>query len=251
MKILVAFKIVPDDQDIKATPAGELDFSKAKPTVSSYDTNAMEAAVQLAAASGAEVVGITVGPAYINESKVKKNALSRGLDRLVMVAGDEYADMDAHATASALANAIQKENEWDLVLCGDGSADNYAQQVDVQLAAILGTPSASGVTSLSLTDVKLVCERALEDVRETIEIPLPAVVAVAPAAAEPRIPSMKEILAAGKKPMDVTAPDAAVAPAIEVVSVKAPEQMNRACDVVDAAAEGAIDKVAAAIKAAL
>ena len=62
MKIVVSFKVVPDDQDIQVSGDGSLDYAKAHQIVSTYDLNAMEAAAQLAAANeGSEVVGITVG----------------------------------------------------------------------------------------------------------------------------------------------------------------------------------------------
>ena len=53
MNIIVAFKVVPDDQDIQVTADGSLDASKAPQKVSEYDLNAIEAAAQLAAANGA------------------------------------------------------------------------------------------------------------------------------------------------------------------------------------------------------
>lgn len=92
MKIAVAFKVVPDDQDIQVASDGTLDFSKAKGTVSTYDLNALEAAAQLAAANpGSTVTAVTVGAASIDDSKLKKNVLARGVDDLVMVADDALA----------------------------------------------------------------------------------------------------------------------------------------------------------------
>lgn len=67
-----------------------------------------------------------------------------------MTADDACADMDAHATAAALADLLGKVGEYDLILCGDGSADNYAQQVDVQLAAKLGLPVVNGAAKIEL-----------------------------------------------------------------------------------------------------
>ena len=51
MKIVVSFKVVPDDQDIQVSGDGSLDYAKAHQIVSTYDLNAMEAAAQLAAAN--------------------------------------------------------------------------------------------------------------------------------------------------------------------------------------------------------
>ncbi len=251
MKIAVAFKVVPDDQDIQVASDRSLDFSKAKGTVSTYDLNALEAAAQLAAAHpDSTVTAVTVGASSIDDSKLKKNVLARGVNDLVMVADDACADMDAAATAQELA-AVLGGAGYDLILCGDGSADDYAQQVDVQLAARLGLPSVNAVSAIKADGETLIVERTLEDVVEEVEVPLPAVVAVTPDVATPRIPGMKDILAAGKKPMDVKGAPVEPTRAIEVVSCAAPEAAERACNVADASADGAIEAFAAAIKAAL
>ena len=139
MKIAAAFKVVPDDQDIKVAGDRTLDYSKAKNTISVYDLNALEVAAQLAAeVEGSAAVAITAGPASIDEAKLKKSALARGVDELFMTADDACAGMDAKATAAELAKLVAQIGDVDLVVCGDGSADNYAQQVDVQLACQAG-----------------------------------------------------------------------------------------------------------------
>ena len=252
MNIVAAFKVVPDDQDIQVSADGTLDYSKAKNTVSAYDLNAIEAAAQLAAANeGSNVVAVTVGGADIDDSKLKKNVLARGVDELYMTADDACKGLDARATAVALAELVSKVGDFDVVLCGDGSADNYAQQVDVQLAAKLGLPVVTAATKITAKDGALEVERTLEDVVEVVEVPLPAVVSVAPDIALPRIPGMKDILAAGKKPMNVAGADGAYESALEVLSCKAPEQAERKLEVMDASEDGAIEKFAAALKAAL
>lgn len=248
MKIAVACKIVPDDQDIQVAADGSLDFAKAKPIVSTYDLNALEAATQV---EGAEVVVITVGGKGIDDSKTKKNVLARGVSELFMVADDACEGMDARQAAGVLSRLVEKAGGVDLVLCGDGSADDYAQQVDVQLAAKLGWPSVNGAVKIEAGDGFVTVVRALEDVVETVEVSLPAVVSVSPDIAVPRIPGMKDILAAGKKPSSVEAAESIEPAAIEVVDVKAPEQAARKLEIMEASEDGAVEKFAAALKAAL
>ena len=231
---------------------GGLDYSKAKNTVSAYDLNAIEAAAQLAAANeGSKVIAVTVGGAGIDDSKLKKNVLARGVDELYMTADAALADLDANAAAGALAELVAKVGGYDVILCGDGSADNYAQQTDVQLAAKLGLPVVNAATKITAKDGALEVERTLEDAVEVVEVPLPCVVSVAPDIALPRIPGMKDILAAGKKPMSVAGADDAYASALETVSCLAPEQADRKQEVLEASADGAIAQFAAALKAAL
>ena len=138
MNIVVPIKVLADDQDIVVAADRSLDDSKAHRIVSAYDLNALEAAAQLASAhDGSKVVAVSVADAKADDSKLKKGVLARGVDELAMIADDACADLDAHATAAVLAQLIAAQGAFDLVVCGDGSADNYAQQVDVQLALSL------------------------------------------------------------------------------------------------------------------
>ena len=252
MNIVAAFKVVPDDQDIQVSADGTLDYSKAKNTVSAYDLNAIEAAAQLAAANeGSNVVAVTVGGADIDDSKLKKNVLARGVDELYMTADDACKGLDARATAVALAELVSKVGDFDVVLCGDGSADNYAQQVDVQLADALDLPVVTAVSAVSVEGAVATCDRMLETQLQTVQVDLPAVISVVPDIALPRIPGMKDLLAAGKKPMNVAGADGAYESSIEVASCLAPKQADRKREILEASADGAIEQFAAALKAAL
>lgn len=250
MQILAAVKVVPDDQDITAAADGSLDFSKARPVVSEYDLNVIEAAAQLAEKTDSVVKTISVGPASIDDSKLKKNILARGVDELTFVINDAYDGIDAFATAQLLAKSADALG-FDLIMVGDGSADLYAKQVGVQLADRLGIPYVCGVVSCENNDSILTCKRMLENELETIEVSLPAVISILPDAATPRICGMKDILAAGKKPMNVAVSDDDPEITIDVISCKAPEQVERKCEVLDASDEDAIKTFAAALKAAL
>lgn len=251
MNIVVPFKVVLDDQDIVAAPNGSLDCSRAKPVVSLYDLNAIEAAAKLGeAVADSSVVGISVGSASVDDSKLKKGVLSRGVDALRLIADDSCASLDARATAQALAHVLDGM-EWDVVVCGDGSADLAAQQVDAQLAHLLGVPAVSAVVSMEVADGKIIAERQLESEIETVEIPLPAVVSVSPGIAEPRIPGMREILAAGKKPSTLVEQPEVIDQSVEVISEKAADQAERIQQVCDATDEEGFEQFVAALKSAL
>ena len=252
MNIIVPIKVLADDQDIVVAADRSLDDSKAHRIVSTYDLNAIEAAVQLASAhADSIVVCVSVADAKADDSKLKKGILARGVDELVMIADDACADLDAHATAAMLARLVDGLDAADLIVCGDGSADNYAQQVDVQLAAKLGLPVVNAATKITAKGDVLEVERTLEDVVEVVEVPLPAVVSVAPDIALPRIPGMKDILAAGKKPSSVNAASDVEAAVVDVVETKAPQQAERKMEMLDASVDGDLEKFAAALKAAL
>lgn len=249
MKIVVAVKVVADDQDIFVAGDRSLDYSKAHQVISSYDKNAIEAAAQLAAANDGSVVVISAATSKATDAKLKKDILSRGVDELFMVADDALETADSFATAQVLKGIIdEKASDYDLILTGDGSADFYAGQVNVQLAAALGVPTINEVTSITAEGDKVVVERTLEDEVEEIEVPLPAVVAVSPSIGEPRIPGMREILAAGKKPSTVDELGGGVDAKIEIEEIKAPELAPRKQQIFE---EGDIDAFAAAVAEAI
>lgn len=252
MKIIAAAKVLADDQDIVANPGQPLDYSKAHQIVSEFDLNAIEAAAQLGAANDGSVVVISVAEAAAaKDSKLKKNILARGVDELFMTADDACKGLDAHATAAELAKLAAKVGDYDLIVCGDGSADLYAQQTEVQLADALGLPVVTAVVKMELNGSTLVCDRMLETQLETVEVALPAVVSVVPDAALPRICGMKDILAAGKKPATIEGAEGAAEATVEVIEEIAPVQADRKLEMFDAGTDGDIEKFAAAIKAAL
>ncbi|SUG07022.1 Protein fixA [Salmonella enterica subsp. enterica serovar Pullorum] len=208
MKIITCYKCVPDEQDIAINNAdGTLDFSKADSKISQYDLNAIEAACQLKQQLGdAQVVAMSVGGKALTNAKGRKDVLSRGPDELIVVIDDQFEQALPQHTATALAAAAQKSG-FDLLICGDGSSDLYAQQVGLLVGEALNIPAINGVSKiLSLTDSTLTVERELEDEVETLSIPLPAVIAVSTDINTPQIPSMKAILGAAKKPVQVWSP---------------------------------------------
>ena len=74
MKIVVAVKVVADDQDIFVAGDRSLDYSKAHQIISAYDKNAIEAAAQLAAANDGQVVVISAATTKATDAKLKRTS---------------------------------------------------------------------------------------------------------------------------------------------------------------------------------
>ncbi|XNM50764.1 putative electron transfer flavoprotein FixA [Escherichia coli] len=128
--------------------------------------------------------------------------LSRGPDELIVVIDDQFEQALPQQTASVLAAAAQKAG-FDLFVAMVLPTFN-PQQVGLLVGEILNIPAVNGVSKIiSLTADTLTVERELEDETETLSIPLPAVVAVSTDINSPQIPSMKAILGAAKKPVQV------------------------------------------------
>lgn len=247
MKIITCYKCVPDEQDIVINNAdGSLDISKANVKISQYDLNAIEAACQLKQQiADVQVIALSVGGKALTNAKGRKDVLSRGPDELLVVIDDQFEQALPQQTAAALAAAAQKSG-FDLIVCGDGSADLYAQQVGLLVGEMLNIPAINGVSKIvALTESTLTVERELEDEIETLSIPLPAVVAVSTDINSPQIPSMKAILGAAKKPVQVWQPADIGLDAQDVYSVQqvaAPKQRERQRIVIEGDGE---DQIAA------
>jgi electron transfer flavoprotein beta subunit len=230
MKVIVCYKIVPEEANIEINQDGSLSFANAEWKLSQYDLNAVEAAMQLVEAVGGSVTALTVGDQKIENSKLKKSILARGPEDLYLVKDERLKRADTHLTAAVLAAAVAYIG-FDLVLCGEGSSDFYAQQVGIQLGELLQVPVINAVSKITPAGDRLIIERTLEDEIETLELSLPAVLAVTADINVTRLPGMKEILAAGKKP--VTEWDLHkigirhAGPRVEEVSTLAPEQVAR------------------------
>ncbi len=197
--IVVCFKWVVDEAYIRRTSSGDLDFSSVDYKISEYDRNAIEAAVRLREAYGGRVTAVTVG--VPEAAKGVKDALSRGPDQALFIADPSFRDLESSQTAAILGEIIKSKASYQLVICGEGSGDVYAQQVGPRLAEILGIPCAAYVQKLTVDDGQVVVERKVEDFVEVAAMAMPVLVTVLPDIGVPRIPGVKDTLMASKKPV--------------------------------------------------
>jgi len=210
MKICVLVKEVPDAAVRKRIdPAtGRMDRSGER-TLNPYDTHAIEAAMAIREGGVVEVeeiVAVTMGP----EGAVRAlhKAVSLGVDRSLHLCDDGLAGSDVAATGYALAAALRREAP-DLVLLGQQSDDGECYTVGAIVADHLAMPSLTQVIKLDVEQpsgdapARLRCERQAEYGYDTVEVELPAVVSVGDAINEPRYPSLKAIMGAKKKPLEV------------------------------------------------
>jgi len=250
MKIVVCYKLVPSVETISSRPDRKLDFSAAEWEIGQYDLNAVEAATRLKeAAADNTLTALTYGGAATDNTKLRKGILSRGPMDLTIVKTDA-ADADGYHTASVLAEAIKKLGDVDVVVFGEGSGDMYAQQTGVIVGTLLGWNTVNAVSAIEAADGKLLVSRNLEDCVEKLEVALPAALSVSSDICIPRLTSMRDILAAGKKPVTVWQ-EAEVCQAeckTVVESVLAPEQAARPNIVKAADDEEHVDAVVALLR---
>ena len=198
-KCLVCCKWSLDERDIKVKPEDlSLDVGRAKGKISDFDRNAIEEATLIVEKQGGTVEALSYGTAAVKQSL--KDVLSRGPEKIYWIADASAESADAAVTAKVLAAAILKLGAYDLILCGEGSSDLFNQQTAPRLAALLGLPCLSFVNKLSIEGDTVQATRKLEDCLEAVTVNGPVVISVLGEINKPRIPSLKQVLGAAKKP---------------------------------------------------
>ena len=185
-----SFKIDPSTSKV-VTPVG------VSPVVDPYGEYAVEAALKIKDALGGKITAISLGINLLRD--VIKKPLSMGADELVLLEDEAFVEGDSWSTAYALAMAIKKIAEYDLILCGREASDSNAGQVGLGIAEILGLPSINLAKKIDITDAKARVERVTADGYEVVELSLPALITVSNEIGEPRYPTIKGIMAAKKK----------------------------------------------------
>lgn len=208
MDIVVTIKQVPDP-DIPPThfkvdevarkvipPAG------VAPVMNGYDAHALEAALRLKEQLGGKVTAVTLGGESARDTL--KRAIAMGADGAVHINDPSLNDADSTTTARALAAAIKKIGQFDLVLSGRQASDTDGGQVHLGIAQHLGIPAVSPVQKIEDASAdSLTAERIVEDGYQRLKIRLPALLGVSSEMNEPRYPPLKGIMAAGRAQIPV------------------------------------------------
>jgi electron transfer flavoprotein beta subunit len=226
VKILVPVKRVPDPTQKAKLKEGHIDLTGASWIVNTFDEYAVETALRLLenGADGTrqpgEIIVVSLGPE--DAAKEIRTTLAMGADRAIhVVTGD--AEIDSLIVVKVLAGIIEAEKP-DLVLMGKQAVDGDANQVGQMLAGKLGLAQATFAASIELSGDKksLLVGREVDGGVEYKRVPVPSVVTVdlrivGPRAVKngvtpeshnysgegARLPSLKGIMAAKKKPMTV------------------------------------------------
>jgi electron transfer flavoprotein beta subunit len=200
VKIAVCVKRVPDTEMrfAIAPDRRSIDQAGLKFDLSDFDGYAVEVALRLTEQHGGEVVAVALGPEGLQETLRK--ALSMGVARGVHLVSDTV-PFDGLAIAHALAPALKDEG-YDLVLFGRNATDTGNGTVGPMTAELLGLPCVTAISHLEIGDGKGTAHRELEGVTEVVTFPLPAALSIDEGIARPRLPSLKGIMGAKKKPIE-------------------------------------------------
>ncbi|MBS3753499.1 MAG: electron transfer flavoprotein subunit beta/FixA family protein [Anaerolineales bacterium] len=203
MHIVVCMKQVLDLEKIRIKPDTHEPVLEGVPVcLGDFEKNALEQAVRIKESlDDVTVTVVSVGSPKLNKTIME--ALAIGADEAVILVDPHVNGSDAMGSAIVLANVIQKIGDCDLILLGEGSTDEYSGQVPSRLAEILDLPQVTYARELEVLDHRIRAVRDLEDMLESVEVELPALVSVTQEINQPRLPPLTAILKAGKKPLHV------------------------------------------------
>jgi len=204
MKILVAVKRVIDHAiriRVKPDRTG-VETANLRMSMNPFDRHAVEAAVRLAeAGQGDEIVVVSIGPKAATD--VILTALAMGAHRGLLLETD--ARVETLAVAKLLKHVVDEEKP-DLVLLGKQAVDDDSNHVGQMLAGLLGWPQATFASHMKVIGNGLIeVAREVDFGRQTLSMPLPAIVTADLRLNEPRNVGLPMVMKAKSKPLAITA----------------------------------------------
>ena len=181
LKIVVLAKQVPDTRNVgkdAMNADGTINRAALPAIFNPEDLNALEQALRLKDAHpGSTVTILTMGPGRAAE--IIREGLYRGADNGYLLTDRAFAGADTLATSYALATAIRKIGEYDIIIGGRQAIDGDTAQVGPQVAEKLGLPQVTYVEEIQeVAEGRIRVKRHIDGGVETVEAPLSIVLTV-------------------------------------------------------------------------
>ena len=196
LKIVVLAKQVPDTRNVgkdAMTAEGTVNRSALPAIFNPEDLNALEQALRLKEQNPGSTVGVlTMGPPRAGE--IIRQGLYRGADTGWLLTDRLFAGADTLATSYALATAIKKIGDVDIVIGGRQAIDGDTAQVGPQVAQKLGLNQVTYAEEVSVKDGVATVKRLIDGGVETVQAPLPVVITVNGSAAPCRPQNAKLVM---------------------------------------------------------
>jgi len=181
LKIIVLAKQVPDTRNVGKDAMkedGTVNRAALPAIFNPEDLNALEQALLLKERyPGTTVTVLTMGPGRAAE--IIREGLYRGADNGYLLTDRAFAGADTLATSYALAMAIRKIGDFDLIIGGRQAIDGDTAQVGPQVAEKLGLTQVTYAEEiLDLKDNRITVKRSITGGIEIVEAPVPVVITV-------------------------------------------------------------------------
>ena len=203
MKQLVCISSTPDTAAKISFISDDTQFSEdgVQFIMNPYDEwYALVRAIEIKEQLGGSITIGHVGPAS-NDTIIRK-ALAIGADDAIRVDKEPH---DAYDVAIQLGDLARSE-AYDIIYTGKETINYNGASVGAMLAELLEMPFISYANQMHYTDEKATVSREIEGGDEIISLPLPFVLSSSKGLAEQRIPNMRGIMMAKRKPLKVVEP---------------------------------------------
>jgi electron transfer flavoprotein beta subunit len=218
MKLLVCISKTPETTAKIAFTNGDSEFDSAgvQFIMNPYDEwYSLVRALEWKEAAGGSVTVINVGPAG-NDTVIRK-ALAIGADEAVRVDAEPGSALGVAKEVAAYA----ADKGFDAIFTGKETIDYNGSEIGAMIAELLELPFVSFANHMEVDGNKATISREIEGGTEEVEVEVPFVISASKGLAEQRIPNMRGIMMAKRKPLQVV-PAAGSDDPVEVVKYELP-----------------------------
>jgi len=223
MKIYVCCKQVPDVAMTIQIREGRIVTDGMNYVLNAYDASCVEEALVIKESTQAEIHLVLIGDEAGKEALRK--GLAMGADQAWHICDPELGEVGS-AGAALILSRFFKDREYDLILTGKQAQDSDMGLGGGMLAGHLDLPYVTNAVGLSVENQMAVVRRQGDEGVEVLNLPFPSLVTCSNDMNDPRIPSLKGIMASKKKPMEQLNLTALGLTAAEVKAVSAQSKVN-------------------------
>jgi electron transfer flavoprotein beta subunit len=239
LNIVVCVKQTPDTAATVTVEDGKVSWGDAPLVLNPWDEYAVEEALQIKEEHGGEITALSLGPEDAQEAL--KQALAMGCENGILISDEALIGADSLVVSQVLAAGVEKVGQVDLVLFGRASVDSDTGVTSAQVARRLGWPSLTLVSTVKALDpdaASIEVERMLEEGRQIVKSPLPAVMSVVKEINEPRYPSFMGIRKASRAEVPLWSLadlglDQVAEPAVTWPEIFEPPKVETECEIID------------------
>ena len=253
IRIIVCAKEIPDPEaplsDVSVDAEKMEVIVDAPQVISPFDENALEAAIRITEEMDAKITVLSMGK-KVSDTVLRKT-LAAGADELILVEDDAFEKLDSHSTATALAGAIRKIGEYDLVLTGRQAGDWDSGQVGLILGESLGLPCISLAREITIEDGSVVVKKSMPEGYELVKARMPALVTVSNEVGELRYISRTKMLKMMRGARSIpswSAEDLGVTrealQKMGIAALSSPPDMGRDCQLLEGSPDEQAEKLA-------
>lgn len=244
LNIIVCAKQIPDPEaplsDVSVDTENKEVLVDASQVISPFDENGLEAAIQLKEQIGGKITVLSLGKKL--SDTVLRKAIAAGADELILLQDDAFEKLDSHSIAAALADAIRKIGQYDLILTGRQAGDWDSGQVGLILGEMLGLACINLAREIKVEDANVIVKKSIPEGYEQVKAAMPALITVSNEVGELRYISRSRMMKMLRSRVSIPSwsagdfiSSAEELAKMEIVALSSPPDMSRDCTIFEGA----------------